>query len=95
MNSYKLLVTRKLNDDIAESEEMAKAITKALERFNAHDWGELDPEDIEANNRDLEERAGHVLAKYPTPKGYIYINLTFNEPSMNSDIAVLMYPSEY
>ena len=43
--NYQVFITRQLNDDVAESEEMAKAVYAALERFNAMDWGEVPQED--------------------------------------------------
>lgn len=92
---YKTLMTRHLNDDIADSEEMAKAVYEAMQRFSNGDWGELCQDDKEANNQDLENRDGHVLARYKTPNGDIYINLEFDEASMDSDVAMIMYCSEY
>lgn len=93
--NYQTFITRRLNDDVAENEEMAKAVYAALGRFNAGDWGEVPQEDKEANNADLAARDGHVLARYHTPNGDIYINLVFDEPSINSDAATIMYCEEY
>ena len=95
MVDYQLFITKKLNNDIAEDEETAKAVYKALERFNAEDWGELPEEDKEANNEDLRNRTGRILAKYETPKGFIYISLTFEDPELKNNIAMLMYVNEY
>ena len=92
---YKIFITRTVNEAVAESEEMAEAVYKAAERFAAGDWGDLGQEDKEYNDADLANRDGHVLGKYATPQGDIYINLIFDEPSINSDAATIMYCWEY
>lgn len=95
MLKYQTFITRRLNDDVADNEEMAKAVFDALRRFNNLDWGKVPEEDKEANNADLRNRDGHVLARYETPKGDIYLNLVFDEPSINSDAVTIMYCEEY
>lgn len=95
MLKYQTFITRRLNDDVADSEEMAKAVFDALRRFNNLDWGKVPEEDKEANNADLRNRDGHVLARYETPNGDIYLNLVFDEPSINSDAVTIMYCEEY
>lgn len=92
---YQTFITRRLNDDVAEREDVAKAVYDALRRFNMGDWGKVPDEDKEANNADLRARDGHVLARYETPTGDIYINLVFDEPSIQSDAATIMYCEEY
>ena len=93
--NYQTFITRRLNDHVAESEEMAKAVYVAGQRFAAGDWGEICQEDKDANDADLQARDGHVLARYKTPNGDIYINLVFDEPSIHSDAATIMYCDEY
>ena len=95
MDNYQLYITSAVNNDVEKDANMAIAVNDAVIRFNSHDWGELCEEDKTANDTDLKNRDGHVLGKYPTPKGYIYINLYFNDISLNSDVACIMYPSEY
>ena len=92
---YKLFITRRLNDTIADDELTAKAVYEACRRFAAGDWGELCQEDKQQNDIDLRDRDGHVLGRYHTPTGDIYINLTFDEPSIQSDVATVMYCDEY
>lgn len=90
----KFSITRHLNAVTEGSAAMQAAVVEAVRRFNAHDWGKLDPEDIEANNADLAARDGHVLAKYWTPEGDIYINLEFHDEAQE-DYALLMFCNEY
>ena len=87
-------MTRGLNDAIADNEETAQAVHEAIRRFYAGDWGELEQEDKDANDRDLKERDGHVLGKYGTPAGNIYINLEFYEEEPK-DIACIMFCNEW
>lgn len=89
--NYHPYITRQLNNDIAESEEMAKAVYKAFERFNSGDWGNLPEEDKRANDADLARQTGRILARYDTPNGDIYFMLTFSEENET----VVMYVNEY
>ena len=47
-----------------------------------------------SNDEDLAARDGHVLGKYDTPAGMIYINLEFQEDEPE-DLACIMFCSEY
>ena len=93
--NYQLLITARLNNDVAEDKETAQAVFEAVRRFNAGDWGKMPDEDKEANNNDLRAREGHVLARYETPNGDIYINLTFAADPGEEDTALVMYCGEY
>ena len=93
--SYQTFITRRVNDDVADSEDMAKAVYTAAQQFYNFDWGIICDEDKEANNADLEARTGHVLGRYTTPNGDIYINLVFDDPSTGGDYAMIMYCEEY
>lgn len=90
---YQAYITAKLNNDMANDEATAQAVYKALKRFNSGDWGNVPQEDKDANNADLTRREGRVLARYDTPNGDIYINLSFEESG--EDTALLMYCNEY
>lgn len=86
----RLLFTRAVNDEIADDEEMAKAVTDALRAFVHGDYGLVCEEDAEANRRDLESKCGHVLGRYGTPHGDIYINR-----ELPGDDVVVMHPEEW
>lgn len=87
-------ITARLNEAVAKYEGMAKAVTKALERFIAGDWGDVPEEDKQANDRDLQNRCGHVLGRYKSLDGDLYINLEFGETEAD-DVALIMYRDEY
>ena len=85
-------MTAFLNEQVAKSEDMARAVTEAVQRFNNGDWGKVPEADKEANNADLQARCGHVWARYDSPDEDICINLEFHP---DHDIAVVMFRSEY
>ena len=88
------VITKELFHAGEKNPETERAFIKAIDRFKAGDWGELCTEDKDANDADLKARDGHVLGKYHTPDGDIYINLEFydDEPQ---DVACLMFCNEY
>ena len=93
MNRH-FFITSHLQYRWAASKEMEKAILKAIMRFNAKDWGNIPDEDKRANNIDLEQREGHVLGRYETPEGDIYIDMHFGHNGAE-DQAVIMFCNEY
>lgn len=51
-----------------------------LDQYTQHIWGELSPEDIQSNNDELNEVAGHVIGKYNLPTGEdIYIETSWSD----------------
>lgn len=51
-----------------------------IDQFVNNQWGELSPEDIQANNDEINEVAGHVLGKYNLPTGEdIYIETSWSD----------------
>lgn len=90
----KMYITSRLNEHVAQHEGMAKAVTKAAERFLAHDWGTVPEADKLQNDRDLAARCGHVLGRYKSLNGDLYINLEFGETPAD-DVALIMYRDEY
>lgn len=89
------MITARLNERMAESEDMARAINTAVARFVRKDWGEVPDEDKQYNDEDLKNRDGHVLARYETPEDDIYINLSFDEVAPGSNTALIMFCNEY
>lgn len=73
-------------------EEHGIQVNVFLDQYVAHQWGELDQEDIDANNAELNEEAGHILAKYNLPSGEdIYIETSWNAEFRHTSIH---FPSE-
>ena len=88
------VITRGLHQAGQEDPEVEKAYIEAVKQFQRGEWGLLCEEDIKANDSDLEARDGHVLGKYRTPAGDIYINLEFHDEEPQ-DYACLMFCNEY
>lgn len=75
-----LLVTNGIND---------KLDSLTLQRFTNADWGEMDPEDIEANNEAL-RNGERLFAAYETSEGKIWI-ITEADRSATT----ILFPDEY
>lgn len=51
-----------------------------IDQYVDKQWGELSLDDLEANNLELNEIAGHVLGKYNLPTGEdIYIETSWSD----------------
>ena len=74
--------------------DVEKAYIEAVKQFERGEWGILCQDDIDANDKSLANRDGHVLGKYGTPAGNIYINLEFHDDEPQ-DCACLMFCNEY
>lgn len=76
-----------------------KYVFECLGRFFAGDYGEICQEDTDANNQDLEDGEGHILARYKKGgklQSDIYIEAHFSEsvPGLDANNIMIMYPSE-
>lgn len=67
------LMTRGINDTIAENAKFAKEVTRAFNRYINCDWGEMCEEDLELNDQAVERGDDRILAAYQTSQGKIYI----------------------
>lgn len=83
-----LLVTNGINDKL-ESVRFSNEITAALHRFTHADWGEMEQEDIEANNEAL-RNGERLFAAYKTSEGKIWI-ITEADRSATT----ILFPDEY
>ena len=90
----KWVMTRGIDYAMKDNPKMQDACFNAIGRFTRGDWGELGQDDKDANDSDLQARDGHVLGKYHTPAGDIYINLEFHD-ELPQDYACLMFCNEY
>lgn len=85
----KLIVTRTINDDIANNEVFAYEVMKALSRYQVCDWGDTCKEDSILNNKAIIED-NRVLASYNTSLGKIWIITEWDR-----SYTTILYPSEY
>lgn len=99
-----LLQTRSIADACRQDKEGGAEtlayIIKCLNRFYTGDYGEVPPEDTEANNSDLAEGYGHILARYKQAHnltGDIYIECHFDKDhagNIDYNNTMIMYPDE-
>ena len=75
MSKFKLgqlLMTRGVNDLVAESEEFAEFVMKSLEKHAAGDWGDLSEEDKKENEFSLDKQL-RLLSAYKKNDWKIWI----------------------
>ena len=83
-----LVITNGINDKL-ENVSFSKELKVALHRFTCGDWGEMDPEDIDANNEAL-QNGERLFAAYRTSEGKIWI-ITEADRSATT----ILFPDEY
>ena len=99
LKTIPLLQTRRFSEACKDPETF-DYILSCLDRYYKGDYGEVCEDDTNANNMDLAEGYGHVLAKYKARyklTGDFYIETHFDKDHL-SDIdytqTMLMYPDE-
>ena len=87
-----IVMTRGINDRIADDASFAEAVVIGLGRFGLNDWGEVDPEDRKLNDADALSIAnggeGRILAAYGSDDDKFWI---IKEPAATT----ILFPSEY
>lgn len=73
------VITRGLNDAIADNEQLAKEVMSAYSRFKAGDWGDTCEEDKPLNDAALAGNGDRIVAKYNTSVAPIFI-INSDEP---------------
>lgn len=68
-------MTRGIHAALENNTRFAADIEKAIRKFQGNDWGELCDDDKAANDTELNELDGRVLARYKTCIDDIYIIL--------------------
>ncbi len=68
-----ILTTQGISELMKESNFFTYEVVWALDQFKYCDWGDLCEEDKILNDQDLKEQQGHVIGRYYTTKGDIYI----------------------
>lgn len=75
-------------------------IMRCLDRFFTGDYGEIPPEDVTANNSDLEAGAGRIIARYKPAEGmaedfYIMAYFDQDQPGIDYNYTSIFYCSDY
>ena len=97
--THQIVLTRGINDEIADDAEFAKFVWKSLLRFNRADFGNLAPEDWKENDADLESLnnggGGRILASYTfwvETKIWIIRNTAKED---GTQVITVLFPEEY
>ena len=85
-----LVMTRGVNDRVAEDSEFAKFVLQSLRRHIQRDWGDLDKDDKKENELSLKQGFRLLSSyKHPTlPKIWIITEA-------DRSATTILYPSEY
>ena len=86
----RLLMTRGINDQVAENEAFAKLVTQSLKRHAMGDWGDLCPDDKAENELSLNE-GYRLLSAYEAeglPKIWIITEA-------DRSATTVLFPDEY
>lgn len=63
----RLVMTAGVSDAIADDMALSIFMTKCLKRHASGDWGDLDPEDMKANDNALRRNDGRLFSSYRLP----------------------------
>lgn len=77
---------------IVEQVKEPLVLAKLLDRHERCDWGELDDEDKERNERSFEAKQGRVMSEYTHEGKKIWI---FTEFAGSENITTILTPKEY
>lgn len=85
-----LVMTRGINDRVADDNEFARFVWESFKRHTRGDWGDLDDEDKRENEYSLRNRLRVLSAyKHPTqPKIWIITEA-------DRSVTTILFPSEY
>ena len=89
-NLGQVVMTRTINNTIADDEQFAKEIMQVLRKYQNCDWGDLDKNDWQMNDDAIKFGNDRVLAAYRTSKGKVYV-IT----EADSSATTILFSDEY
>lgn len=84
-----VVLTRGVNDLVADDIEFSKQIVESFSRYLTHDWGDLGAED-KKSNEDALKFGDRLFARYNTIPRAIYIITEWDR-----SITTVLFPEEY
>ncbi len=94
-NVGKVVVTKGINEAMAENDKFALEVYLCLKRYFVKDWGDLDEEDKQTNDHALQYPDDlYLLAVYETSKGKIYIITNRISEIAGDNATTVCFPSE-
>lgn len=86
-----VVLTKEIDEAIKKNRKFALEVNLSLRRYAVRDWGNINAEDKQANNKALDYPDDlYILAAYETCKGKIYIN-TRGISKKTGDNATIVY----
>lgn len=85
----RLVVTRTINDDIADSNQFAKDVYESIAKYTNCDWGETHEADKPLNDEAV-KTGDRIVAAYETSRGKIWIITEWDR-----SVTTILYPEEY
>jgi len=84
-----VVVTRTINNDIADNNKFAREVHESLSRYINCDWGDTHKDDKPLNDEAVAS-GERILAAYETSKGKIWIITEWDRSA-----TTILYPDEY
>ena len=89
-NMGTVVMTRTVNNTIADNEQFAKEIMASLLKYTDCDWGDMCQEDKKLNDSAVKSGLNRILAAYKTSEGKVYI-ITEHDRSYTT----ILFANEY
>jgi hypothetical protein len=84
------MMTRAINEAIAEDSVFAREVARALQRHINADFGEMSDDDRAANQRAVDQGGERIFSAYETSRGRVWI-ITEADRSATT----ILFPSDY
>ncbi|MCC7026723.1 MAG: hypothetical protein IT265_07185 [Saprospiraceae bacterium] len=89
------VMSRSIADLVGVSDKFSSFVFKCLFRHKACNWGDLDPEDQEANNLAL-EYGSRILSSYKIPFSFGYSeSKVWIITEADRSVTTILFPSDY
>ena len=86
-----IVMTRAINDDIADNSKFAKEVLHCLRRYMNADFSDMEhQEDIDMNKTAIKTGEDRIFATYNTSLGKIYIITEWDR-----SVTTILYPEDY
>jgi hypothetical protein len=87
----RLMMTRGVNDKVAEDTEFARFVTESLKRHARGDWGDLGKDDKTENELALKEENLRLFSAYESPN----LPKIWIITEADRSITTILFPDEY
>lgn len=84
------VMTCGINNMLAKSQKFCKEILDCMGKYKNKDWGDLEQEDKEMNDKAIESGTDRIFAAYNTSEGRIYIITEWDR-----SVTTILFANEY